>query len=213
MRKNRKILLLSLCMAAILTVSTMGTMAYLADQESVVNTFTIGSVNIELNETAVTPDGQPIEGAQRVKENVYHLVPGGTYVKDPTVTVINGSEDAYVRLLVTINEIADLKTLFGETFLPEVFVSGWDRDKWPCVNVSEAIDDSVTYEFRYITTVNAKAGTDVVLDALFDTVTVPDSLTSEQLQNLGDLRITVVGHAIQANGFDSADQAWEAFAP
>ena len=78
-------------------------MAWLTDTQNTVNTFTIGKVEITVDEAAVTPEGAPIEGADRVKGNVYHLVPGKTYVKDPTLTVLADSEAAYVRMLLTLN--------------------------------------------------------------------------------------------------------------
>lgn len=52
---------------------------------------------------------------------------------------------------------------------------------------------------------------DLVLDALFDTVTVPNTMTGEQLATIADLKITVEAHAIQATGFANADEAWTAF--
>ena len=71
-------------------------------------------------------------------------------------------------------------------------------------------DDTVTYEFRYKEIVEANAA-DQKLDALFKSFTVPDTVNGEQLAKLGGLKIKVIGEAIQADGFESADKAWEAF--
>lgn len=38
-----------------------------------------------------------------MKTNEYHLLPGHTYTKDPTVTVKTGSDASYVRMKVTFN--------------------------------------------------------------------------------------------------------------
>lgn len=201
--------LLVLCGILIVTVTSAGTLSYLTDQTSVVNTFTVGHVDIQLNETAVTPDGTPIDGAERVAGNDYHLIPGQTYVKDPTLTVVKGSDESYVRLLVTINHYSALQTIFEGAFLPENFVSGWESAVW--ISTQMTVDaDTATYEFRYHTTVEAKEA-DRVLEPLFETITVPGGMTAEQLAALSGLEITVVGHAIQAAGFENADAAWAAF--
>ena len=82
--KKSKVLITILCAVLLVTVSVLGTLAYLTSQDEVVNTFTVGKVNITLDEAAVNADGTEIAGADRVKENNYHLIPGQTYVKDPT---------------------------------------------------------------------------------------------------------------------------------
>ena len=41
---------------------------------------------------------------------------------------------------------------------------------------------------------------------------VSESLTKEQLETIKDMKITVIGQAVQTAGFDNdADNAWEAF--
>lgn len=208
--KRSKLVALCICAALILTVTVIGTLAYLTSQSEVENTFTVGKVNITLDETAVNEDGTAIVGANRVKENDYHLIPGQTYIKDPTLTVEADSEDCYVRMLLTINcadafdaiyspEKADLTTLFN----------GYDAGNWIFESVTRE-NDELTYEFRYKEIVG-NSDTDVVLDALFDSITVPGEYDGEDMESISGLKITVVGHAIQAVGFADEDEAWEAF--
>ena len=111
MKTRSKALLLTLCAVLLVTASVLGTMAFLTSTDEVKNTFTVGSVKIALDEARVTTDGMPVEGAARVKVNEYHLLPGHTYTKDPTVTVKDGSESSYVRLKVTFNNAADIIAL------------------------------------------------------------------------------------------------------
>ena len=111
MKTRSKALLLTLCAVLLVTASVLGTMAFLTSTDEVKNTFTVGSVKIALDEAEVTTDGTPVEGAARVKANEYHLLPGHTYTKDPTVTVKDGSESSYVRLKVTFNNAADMIAL------------------------------------------------------------------------------------------------------
>lgn len=204
---------IALVMMAVLLVaaSVMGTLAYLTSKDSVTNTFTVGKVKITLDEAKVNEYGEADTSASRVKENTYKLMPGHTYIKDPTVTVKAGSEKSYVRLLVTINKAAELKEVFGDSFLPQNYVTGWDSTAWPCVKTTPNDDNTVTYEFRYKDVVSAGAE-DVKLDALFDSFSVPgENMSADKLEKLNGLKITVVAHAIQADGSDTADEAWAKF--
>lgn len=221
MKTQTKALTLAASAVLLVTASVAGTLAYLTDEDTAVNTFTVGQATITLDETKVDEYGIPIEGADRVDGNEYRLIPGQTYVKDPTVTITKGSEAVYVRMLVTISDIADLKALCGDDFLPQNYVNGtWDAETWQCVSTTDNGDDTMTYEFRYYdktaeTAVVDASGTteDLVLDALFDSFTVPGEATNEQLEALEEMEITVVGHAIQATGFADAGAAWAAFTP
>lgn len=111
MKTKSKALLLTLCAVLLVAASVLGTMAYLTSTAKVENTFTIGKVEIKLDEAKVTADGIPVEGAARVTENSYKLMPGTTYTKDPTVTVLKGSEDSYVRMKVTFNNATEIIAL------------------------------------------------------------------------------------------------------
>ena len=108
MKTKSKALLLTLCAVLLVAASVLGTMAYLTSTDTVTNTFTVGKVEIKLDEAKVTADGIPVEGAARVTANSYKLMPGTTYTKDPTVTVKAGSEESYVRMKVTFNNAAAL---------------------------------------------------------------------------------------------------------
>ena len=212
MKKTTKTLLVVLSVIMLMTAAVMGTIAYLTDTQEVVNTFTVGDVDIKLDETEVTPDGEPVPGADRVPGNEYHLIPGKSYVKDPTVTVIAGSEESYVRMMVTINCMSELKAIFGADFLPHEYIEGKDSNIWIYNSTVDNGDNTVTYEFRYYKTVDAfEATEDIVLEPLFTSFTVPGEITNEQLATLDALEIKVVGHAIQTVGLASADEAWAAF--
>lgn len=212
MKSRAKVLTLVLCAILLVTGTVMGTLAYLTDRQEVVNTFTVGDVDIKVDETDVTPDGEPVDGADRVEGNEYHLVPGQSYVKDPTMTVVKGSEESYVRMMVTINCISELRAIFGQGFLPHDFIEGKDSNIWVYENTVENGDNTVTYEFRYYKTVDAfEATEDIVLEPLFTKFTIPGEMTGEELATIADLEIRVEGHAIQVLSFDNADAAWAAF--
>lgn len=213
-----KVLGLTFAAVMLVTATIFSTMAYLTSQDTVTNTFTVGKVSISLDEAKVDEDGQAIENEPRVKENNYKLLPGHEYDKDPTVTVEAGSEDSYVRMLLTINEQADLDALFAnqeEAGDLSAVLTGFDESKWQIVNSNPPIvDDSRTYEFRYIGTENgivSAAATDTVLPALFTGIKMPSWIDGNGLAAIADLKITVGAHAIQADGFESADAAWAVF--
>ena len=212
MKKSKtKILAWVLSIVVIVSISVYGTFAYLTTEETVVNTFTVGQVNIELDEAKVTPDGK-IDGTERVKQNEYHLMPGHTYTKDPTITVKKGSKESYVRMLVTLSKVTELKEILGEDFKPHNYVSGWDSKVWEYAGAKEVVNDTITYEFRYFEPVNGTLNTeDVALDALFDSISIPGKIDRKELARISDFEITVIGHAIQKAGFDTAEIAWEAF--
>lgn len=212
MKNLKKILIICVCIAAIVGATVLGTLAWLTDTDTVMNTMTVGKVSITVDEADVTSAGVLIPNAARVKENEYHLIPGKTYIKDPTMTVAGDSEAAYVRMLLTLNCKTALDTIFDPGVALDSIFSGYDASNWHYKGETvDAVADTITYEFRYKAIVTPN-GTDVKLDALFDSFTVPGNLDGADLEAIQNLEITVVGHAIQAEGFNTEDAAWIAFA-
>ena len=210
---KKKILVACLCVAlAVLTIAGT-TLAYLTSKDEVVNTFTVGNVQIKLDEAKVDEMGKidPTANA-RVQANTYKLIPGHTYNKDPMVTVLKGSESSYIKMTVTFTKAAELDAIFAPTGadLTSIF-NGYDSTNWIYKgNTEDTTANTRTYEFWYKEAVAAPTA-DVALDALFDQIKAPDSLTNSDLNNLKDLKITVNAYAIQADGFATAEAAWAAF--
>jgi predicted ribosomally synthesized peptide with SipW-like signal peptide len=210
--KQLKPIAIILCAVLLVAASVLGTLAYLTSVAEVKNTFTVGKVNITLDETKVDEMGNPTNEGRKPEGNQYHLIPGQTYTKDPMVTVKADSEESCVRMLVTVNNYADLCDIFSDPFLPQYFVTGWDSAKWVTTGViaEDAQNDTATYEFRYFQKV-AGSDQDVALEPLFESFTIPGTVTGEQLEKIADLEISVEGHAIQALGFADEAAAWAAF--
>lgn len=205
---------LGLMMAAVLlvTATIFGTMAYLTSTDEVVNTFTVGSVAIQLDEAKANTDGTLVEGADRVDANSYKLLPGHTYAKDPMVTVLSGSENSYIRMTVTVSKAAELDAIFDpqKANLLSIF-NGYDSTNWIYQGkTDDTTNNTRTYEFWYKDTVSALEE-DVALDALFDSITVPGEINNDQLKTIEGMTITVNAYAIQADGFNDAAAAWAAF--
>lgn len=212
MKKTRKILLMAACAVLLVCISVGATVAYLTSTDSVTNTFTVGKVAIKLDEAPVDTNGKATTGA-RVKANNYKLLPGHTYNKDPMVTVLSGSEPAYIKMTVTFSKANELDAIFasvGGANLTGIF-NGYDSANWIAKgNTKDADASTRTYEFWYKEAVGAPNG-DVALDALFDSITVPGTITNAQLDTIAGMTITVNAYAIQADGFADAATAWAAY--
>lgn len=160
------------------------------------------------------PSNPTVVEPGRDEENEYKLVPGKDYLKDPTVHVVAGSEESYVRMRVVINNYADLADLLGSdaeilaALCPDLDTVNWTLK----ATTPDAAADTIEYVFWYKDTVDASEATaDIDLEPLFTTFHVPEHLESEDLSKLSDLQMDVYGEAIQAETFDTAEEAWAAF--
>lgn len=95
---------LVMCAVALVVGSVLTTMALLTSSVFVTNSFTIGDVSITMDEAPVNEDGQPITG-DRVTANTYHLIPGKTYIKDPTIHITSGANNDMYLFVKSRNEI------------------------------------------------------------------------------------------------------------
>ncbi len=103
--KTRTIVLI-LAVVLVFGAAVGGTLALLIDTtETVTNTFTVGSVDIDLDETT---------GAE------YKMIPGVDISKDPKVTVMAVSEECWV--FVKIEEANNL-----DTFIDYTVATGWSE--------------------------------------------------------------------------------------
>lgn len=194
MKKTSKALLLSLCAVVLVTASVLGTMAYLTDNDQVVNTFTVGNVAITLDETDVD-NSTPGEG-DRDKANTYKLLPGHEYVKDPIVHVGADSEDCYLFVKVE-NEIAAIEDA-SKSVESQMIVADWtvvDDDKGIYVYGTTAAPSVV----------NSGANVPV-----FENFTVSGTVDNATLAGYANKTITVTAYAIQADGFTgkTASEIW-----
>ena len=208
----KKKLMTVLALVLVIAMSVAGTYAYLTSTDTVKNTFTVGDVQIKLDEAQANPDGSLVPDAARVKANSYKLLPGHKYNKDPMVTVLKGSESSYVKMTVTFTKASELDAIFASkgADMTSIF-NGYDSTNWIAKgNTKDTTANTRTYEFWYKEAVAAPTA-DVALDALFDSITVPGTITNAQLDTIKGMTITVNAYAIQADGFANADAAWAAY--
>jgi len=192
MTKKKILTALALVVCAVLLVvgSVAGTLAFLQDSKTVTNTFTVGNVAITLDEAEVDLYGVAVSPAARVTENEYKLIPGHTYVKDPTIHVTAGSEDCYIFF--------EVENGLGTDVTLNINGSNWTN-----------IEDTNVYYYNGIAT----EGKDYVA---FDKFTLSNSVDLSQYANTADsegiitAKIEVTAYAVQASGFNDAPAAWAA---
>ena len=108
--------LLTLCAVALVVTSVLTTIALLTSSSGVSNVFTVGDVKISMYESKVNSKGQPVNangeviaekgGAPvKVDTNSYHLIPGETYIKDPTIYINSGEMDDMYLFVKSTNMI------------------------------------------------------------------------------------------------------------
>lgn len=199
MKARNKILLLALCMAALIAVSVLGTMAYLTSTDTVTNTFTVGKVAITLDEAKVNDAGVAVTPAERVKANSYKLMPGHSYTKDPTVHVTDGSENCYIFVKVE-NGISDIEASGDTTIAAQLTAKGWKAvDGITGVYVYAGTEEGATKK-------DLAAGSSAVV---FDSFKIAD--TADIARKAGST-IKITAYAIQADGFadKTPAQIWTA---
>ena len=187
----KKTLMIMLALVLVIAMSVSATLAYLTDNATVTNTFTVGDVQIDLDETKVDVYGvKDATATAPVKTNTYKLIPGHSYLKDPTVHVKTGSEECWLFVKVVnglgANEITK-STDDHKTIADQMAANGWTL-----VPGTEVYAHSTKHV----------AGENV---AVFTEFTVAGDAT---LSEYGD--IVVTAYAIQADGFDTAAAAWTA---
>ncbi|MBR4039933.1 MAG: hypothetical protein IKJ11_07530 [Clostridia bacterium] len=236
---GKKSVIMLLCALMVISSAAFGTVAYLTDRAGLTNRFTVGNVDIAVDETMVDKDGNPVSNPDYDPDdpdeadrpnlrtesmNEYPLVPGGEYTKDPTMTIRAGSAESYVRMMVTISNASQIEAIFADLkdkhpqdyadgFVPGAFVTERNNAVWIRTGTMTRDETLNTYtlEFRYFKPVKPGDAEDLVLEPLFETIRFPGDLTNAHLSQLTDFFIDIDGHAIQTIGFDNADEAWTAF--
>lgn len=205
---KKKIVALALVFCLSLAIGVGGTLAWLTDTtETVTNTFTVGSVSATLDEAKVNEYGEMLKKvtdsesgevtylvtknateAERVYGNEYKLIPGHTYVKDPTVRIDKDSENAWLFVKVS-NGIKDIE---AATTIHDQMTSGTDA-QWVVINETNGI-------YAYKVQVKAE---DVI--KVFDSFTLK---TDAAVASYSTANITIKAGLIQADGFTTYTDAW-----
>lgn len=210
---SKKKLLVMICCVLLMMGASGATLAWLSDEtQNVENTFTIGNIGIDLNETDADNDGD-------ADKNAYKMIPGFTLAKDPKVTVEKGSEDCWV--FVEVKEIGGDITVEGDSYNFDSFISYEVTSDWTLVpGYTEDMATKVYYH-EQASLVDATANAEYPV-LVGNKVTVKDTVTKAMMDTLKtavDAKTTVLpqltfkAYAIQkyeANGDAfTVTEAWD----
>ena len=218
MKSVKKAIVAALCAGTLVVGSVAGTMAYLTSTDEVVNTFTVGNVAITLDEAKVNTAGYPIDenndkvelsSAPRVKENTYKLVPGHSYTKDQIVNVDDESEDCDLVVKVE-NGIADIEAASVQngyqSIVNQIITNGWI-----------ALDGVEDVYYRDANTETAAKGYTVFGNfAIAGDGVVGGNKPADYngndkyISDYTSSKIKVTAYAVQKDGFNTANDAWNA---
>lgn len=182
MRKRRgistKALVALLALVLVIGCSLGGTLAWFVDEDEVVNTFTVGNINIQLEES---PDLN------------LKIVPGVPITKDPEVTVLANSEACW--LFVQLEE-ENWPVFNGDRKADYQFADGWIK-----------LDDGVYYREVDAETAKTGATYGVLQnDVVTVSSTLTKDEIATVMANQPKLTITAC--AVQKEGVDTAPEAW-----
>ena len=193
MQKKKGIaLVLSFALVACLAVA--GTLAWLTAQtQEVKNTFTVGNVQIALDESVVDQYGVA-QGGRTKTGSEYKLIPGHEYTKDPVVTVKAKSEECYVFVKV-VNQLDDIEDPARDNIAAQMENNGWK----PLTG-----EENVYYYDQKVATGNADTPITV-----FEMLYIDENADYTKLEANTTDTITIMAYAVQADGFADAAAAWD----
>ncbi|MBP3321375.1 MAG: hypothetical protein J6M12_03385 [Clostridia bacterium] len=242
---KKKILTASLllfCAVALVATSVLTTVALLTSSAGVSNVFTVGDVKISMFESKVNSAGQPLDAdgnlvsvthkpAEKVDTNSYHLIPGETYVKDPTIYINSGEMDDMYLFVKSTNMIRSAEAgnysdrtpgTTPKSMREQMHANGWVE----FVRSGDGVEIVWVYGTRdsvsgKITPTPVNKATKQNADATAGEFRLCDSFTVYQHADVslyGAASVTFTGFAIQKNGFTGDDKtgqdltkaAWEA---
>lgn len=232
-RRNKKILVTALSLLLIVGLTVMATLAFLQDSKTLTNNATVGKIQIELKETKTDEYGNEIgdnrDGTNEAVLGVnYTLVAGKKYVKDPKITVLEGSEPTYIFVKV-INELGVMEAETNEdleiiNIADQMIINGWQRlenrhpDIWyytgyqdieentPAKNQPTTAQKAVSN--RGIEKHSIESSNESQTIRVFESFTIATSIAEKDKTN-DKKNIIVTAYAIQSMGFDYPLKAWE----
>lgn len=211
---KKKIVALCLCVALAVVAIGGATLAYFTDTKTANNTFTMGNVQIKLDETNINdPDGD------RVTSNAYNVYPGAVVTKDPIVHN-TGKNGAYIRATVNVsnwmNLVGEYYPNFKITFGNEGYEAALNLlvgelgEGWSIVGVQRGDVFTIgQFDAKFILKYDGVLAAGADTTAMFQTVTIPTGITNASASSFTGVK--VVAQAIQADGFDSWEAAFNAF--
>ena len=184
---KKKSFVMVLALVLVFAVAVGGVVAWLTDKTTpVVNTFTVGDINIELKENT---------------GNSYKVIPGDTQKKDPTVTVKAGSEDCW--LFVKVDETNNTMTVGEENqkIVNYVKAEGWTQ--------GDGTNIPLNVYYRSVGSLTADGAVDAVFPVLLNNqVTINGNVVKGQITAANPPTLTFTAYAVQKDNIADAATAW-----
>ena len=209
----KKIVAALLAAVLLIGIGVGGTLAWLMDYTmEVQNTFTVGDINIDLQETVYNPSTGKNDTlsakTNNVGNNQFKIIPGTQQTKDPKVIVEENSEDCYVFV----------KVIEKNTTYNNVEYVHWDIPTDWTPLLTDALDGGKVY-YRVYSANTADQEYPVLLD---NKVTYSENLTKQQIDALQNFikatytdnpaeglpSLTFKAFAVQKEGSADAAAAW-----
>lgn len=196
MNMKKKIVTVCLVACMALTAVAGGTLAYFTDVQSAKNEFVSGNVALTLTEPTWESEGK----------NNAKLMPSNDIKKDPTITM-TGTENAYVLAKIKLSSemykvMQDYATEKDESTATVDMMKKWFQG----FDTFVAGKKTYTEDSEKTLVIECGEQTKGAILKLFEEVNVPEDMTTAAT---GKPTVTVVAKAIQAEGFDDADAAYE----
>ena len=189
MRKLKKQLLRTMIACGLVVSMAVGsTVAYLSDAETAANTFTVGKVQIDLEEP-----GYPGNDSDEVK----NIIPNQEIVKDPQIEN-TGNNNALVFLRVEVPQemFTDEDDGTGEQKKQDLFRLKGVSSQWELLRTETVTGEDGKVKTSYVYGYKKTLGKGATTDKLFQKVQMKNAVESDLSGNVEDIVVTAC--AIQA---------------
>lgn len=177
MTTTKKLIIAVVALSLALVGVVGGTLAWLsATSETVTNTFTYGTITIKLEET---------KGDEQTDGSILfsRVLPGAKVAKDPTVTVVEGSEKCYVYVLID-NQLKGS----AEYNIMSTWIEVKTTDTKTLYRYSEVVD-AISAEKEL---------------PVFTQLTFSEELNADNIPGLANKNVIITAYAHQADNTDMA---------
>lgn len=189
----------------VLGVGAVFSLSYLTDGGEMTNDFTTAHVKIQVLEDEW--DALPDKDQDGILDTATNIHQNHTVVKDPCVR--NDSSIpvyTYLRIRVPVRDVM-LVDLAPKRQVTQLF--SYDiNNTWSLLKSDTSKSDYYEYWYGCSTRLNPNEKTQTLFDSVTYANVVEGEIPKDEI-----LKITVDGYGMQAMGFGSMEEAWEAFDP